>query len=162
VCLNNQVSVIKLTTQEGYVASVQNTTLGSTSGSAATSTVTSQISPGNIITGITIYVLPKIIDQKILMQVNADLSVKESLTTFTSGQSQVQLPTISSKSFNQRSVIRSGETLILSGMRQLSNSANATQLFKSQALGGKGSTQFNSETVVLITPIILSSNGTAA
>ncbi|HTM63886.1 MAG TPA: hypothetical protein VL360_05235 [Gammaproteobacteria bacterium] len=162
VCLNNQVSVIKLTTQEGYVASVQNTTLGSTSGSAATSTVTSQISPGNIITGITIYVLPKIIDQKILMQVNADLSVKENLVPFTSGSSTVQLPTISSKSFNQRSVIRSGETLILSGMRTLSNNANSTQLFKSQALGGKGSTQTNSETVVLITPIILSSNGTAA
>lgn len=160
VCLNNQVSVIKITEQEGYVASVQNTTLGSTSGSAATSTVTSQISPGNIITGITLYILPKIMDGKIYMQVNADLSVNKGITNFTSGSSTVQLPTITSKSFNQRSVIKSGETLILSGMRQLSNTANATQLFKSQALGGKGSTQESAETVVLITPIILPS-GTA-
>lgn len=157
VCLNNQVSVIKITEQEGYVASVQNTTLGSTSGSAATSTVTSQISPGNIITGITLYILPKIMDGKIYMQVNADLSVRQSLLNFTSGSSTVQLPTIRSKSFNQRSVIKSGETLILSGMRQLANTANATQLFKSQALGGKGATQESAETVVLITPIILPS-----
>lgn len=154
VCLNNQVSVIKITKQEGYVASVQNTTLAGSS-SSSNNTVTSQISPGNIITGITIYVLPKIMDEKILMQVNADLSVNQGVTTFASGGSQVQLPTITAKSFNQRSVIRSGETLILSGMRQLNNVANATQLFKSQALGGKGSKQLNSETVVLITPIIL-------
>ena len=159
VALNNQVSVIKITEQQGYVASVQNTTLAGTSGTATTSTVTSQITPGNVITGITLYVLPKIMDNKIFMQVNADLSVNKGITTFTSGGGTVQLPTITSKSFNQRSVIRSGETLILSGMRQLTNEANATQMLKSQALGGRASTQGNSETVILITPIIL--NGSA-
>lgn len=156
VCLNNQVSVIKITEQEGYVASVQNTTLAGSSGGTA-STVTSQISPGNIVTGITLYVLPKIIGNKIVLQVNADLSVNKGLTNFTSGGSTVQLPTIASKNFNQRSVIRSGETMILSGMRQLSNKANASQMLKSQALGGRGASQEGAETVVLITPIILPS-----
>lgn len=154
VCLNNQVSVIKITEQAGYAASVQNTTLAGSSGGTA-STVTSQITPGNIVTGITLYILPKIMDNKIYMQVNADLSVNRGIIPFTSGGSTIQLPTITSKNFNQRSVIRSGETLILSGMRQLTNKANATQLFKSQALGGKASEQISAETVVLITPIIL-------
>ena len=161
VCLNNQVSVIKITEQEGYVASVQNTTLAGSGGTAPTSTVTSQISPGNIVTGITLYILPKIIDKKIVLQVNADLSVNKGLKNFTSGGSTVQLPTIASKNFNQRSVIRSGETMILSGMRQLVNKANASQLLKSQALGGRAANQEGAETVVLITPIILSS-GTSA
>lgn len=154
VCLNNQVSVIRIVQQEGYVQSVQNTTLAS-GGTAPTSTVTSQITPANLITGITLYILPKIMNDKIYMQVNADLSVKKALTPFTSGGSTVQLPQVTSKNFNQRGMIRTGETLILSGFRQLTNKANADQLFKSQALGGKGSAQASAETIVLITPIIL-------
>ena len=151
VCLNNQVSVIRITQQKGYVQSVQNTTLSGTSGTAPTSTVTSQITPGNIITGITLYILPKILNKKIYMQVNADLSINSDIVDF----GGIQLPTVDSKNFNQRSVIRSGETLILSGFRQLVNQARATQFLKSQALGGKGSIQTSTETIVLITPILL-------
>jgi hypothetical protein len=93
------------------------------------------------------------------MQVNADLSLNTALVNFGPIGSQIQLPTIESKNFNQRSVIRSGDTLILSGFKQMVNRAGAQQLMKSQALGGKASSQSNTETVVLITPIIL--NGTA-
>lgn len=158
VCLNNQVSVIRIVEQEGYVASVQNTTLAA-GGTAPTSTVTSQITPGNIITGLTLYILPKILNQDIFMQVNADLSTKKALKTFGTGSSQVQLPTITEKHFNQRSRIRSGDTLILSGFRQVSNKANAAQFLASQLMGGKAAEQVNKETIVLITPIIL--NGSA-
>lgn len=159
VCLNNQVSVVRIVQQEGYVASIQNTTVaGASSGSSSASnnTVTSQVTPGNIVTGLTLYILPKIMDNKILMQVNADLSTKKALVTFGSGSSEVQLPTVAEKHFNQRSMIKSGDTLILSGFRQVSNSAQAMQLFRAQSLGGKGAEQVNQETVVLITPIILS------
>jgi MSHA biogenesis protein MshL len=158
VALNNQVSVINITEQKGYVASIQNTALaptGAATTTAAQNTVTSQVTPGNIITGITLYILPKIMNNKIYMQVNADLSVNTDIQTFGPAGSQIQLPTVASKSFNQRGVIRSGETMILSGFRQLVNNARATQLMKSQALGGKASVQTSSETVVLITPIIL-------
>ncbi len=157
VCLNNQVSVIKITEQEGYVASIQNTTVAG-SGTSQLGTVTSQVTPGTIITGITLYILPKIMNNKIYMQVNADLSVNRGFKSAGPVGSQIQLPTIDSKNFNQRSSIRSGETLILSGFRQMINQANATQFLKSQALGGKGSQQLSSETVVLITPIILDGN----
>ncbi len=155
VCLNNQVSVVRIVQQEGYVASVQNTTVSGGGTTAANNTVTSQVTPGNIITGLTLYILPKIMNNDIFMQVNADLSTKQALVTFGQAGSQVQLPTISEKHFNQRSVIKSGDTLILSGFRQVGNNANAMQLFSSQAMGGKGASQVNSETVVLITPIIL-------
>jgi type IVB pilus formation R64 PilN family outer membrane protein len=156
VCLNNQVSVVRITESEGYVASIQNTsTGGGGTTTAAQNTVTSQVTPGTLITGLTLYVLPKIMGEKIYMQVNADLSTLTNLQPFGATGSQVQLPTIKAKQFNQRSVIRSGDTLILSGFRQVGNQAKANQFLKSQALGGKGAQEVNSETVVLITPIIL-------
>lgn len=165
VCLNNQVSVIRIVSQQGYLASVQNTTLtGTTSGSTTNNvgTVTSQLTPGTVITGLTLYILPKILKDNVYLQVNADLSAAGAFTTVSSGDtatnpnaSSIQVPNISEKSFNQRSMIKSGDTLILSGFRQVKNIANANQLMNSQALGGKGAQQVNIETIVLITPIIL-------
>lgn len=160
VCLNNQVSVVRIVQQEGYLASVQNTSLAS-GGTAPTSTVTSQLTPGTVITGLTLYILPKILKNNIYLQVNADLSTRLPFTNGTTGTegsanfSSIQLPNITEKHFNQRSVIKSGDTLILAGFRQVSNTANANQFLTSQALGGKGSQQLNKETIVLITPIIL-------
>lgn len=159
VCLNNQVSVIQITESNGYVASVQNTTVAG-GGTAPTSTVTSQVTPGTLITGLTLYILPKIMGEKIYLQVNADLSTNNGIIT-PSGitNAQIQLPNVTEKQFNQRSVIRSGDTLILSGFRQLTNRTGANQFINIQALGGKASIQTSKETIVLITPIIL--NGTA-
>jgi type IVB pilus formation R64 PilN family outer membrane protein len=166
VCLNNQVSVIRIVSQEGYLASVQNTTVAGASGTGASGTITSQITPGALITGLTLYVLPKIMGDKVFLQVNADLSTKISIDAISSATggvpgadstagSTIQVPNFTQKQFNQRSVIGSGDTLIISGYRQLSNTANAMQLMNSQAMGGKGSSQVEVETIVLITPIIL-------
>ena len=160
VCLNNQVSVIKITQTQGYVASIQNTSTGAGGTStAAQNTVTSQVTPGSVTTGLTLYILPKILNNEIYMQVNADLSTNQGFGEFGPTSAQVQLPNISVKHFNQRSKIRSGDTLILSGFRQVANQANANQFLESQALGGKGSQERNSETIVLITPYVL--NGSA-
>jgi len=171
VCLNNQVSVIRIVNQEGYLASVQNTTVAGAAGAGSAGTITSQITPGSITTGLTLYILPKIMGDKVFLQVNADLSSNNGFTSVssitggtpptTSGNNSsgsgtsIQVPNLTQKQFNQRSVIGSGATLILSGFRQVSNTANAMQLFESQALGGKGAIQRNVETIVLITPIIL-------
>lgn len=164
VCLNNQVSVIRIVQSQGYVASIQNTsTGGGGTSTAAQNTVTSQITPGTVITGLTLYLLPKILGKQIYMQVNADISVNQGIQNFTAGSgsnaSTIQLPKITEKHFNQRSVIHSGDTLILSGFRQVGNTANANQFLQSQALGGKGSQETNTETIILITPILL--NGIA-
>lgn len=160
VCLNNQVSVIQITQQQGYAASVQNTSGTGGTGTVAQNTVTSQITPGSVITGITIYLLPKIMKDKVYLQVNADLSINNGFSSFgptvnNVTQAQIQLPNITQKHFNQRSMIRSGDTLIMSGFRQVGNTANAMQFLKSQALGGKASQETNVETIILITPIIL-------
>lgn len=157
VCLNNQVSAIRIIDQQGYVASVSSTALAGSG--AGGSSVTSSITPGTLITGLTLYVLPKILNDRVYMQVNADISNKISIDNFETGaapnQSKVQLPHITQKQFNQRSVIGSGDSLILSGFRRVQNQVGAMQFFHSQALGGQGATQSNSETIILITPIVL-------
>ena len=166
VCLNNQVSVIRIVKQVGYLASVQNTSLAGATAGAATNTVTSQLTPGTVTTGLTLYILPKIMHDRIYLQVNADLSSNGGFSTIgsngltgptpaTSNASFIQLPNVTIKHFNQRSMIKTGDTLILSGLRQISNQAGAEQFLKSQALGGKSAQEINTETIVLITPIIL-------
>jgi type IVB pilus formation R64 PilN family outer membrane protein len=158
LCLNNQVSVIRIVRSEGYLASIQNTALASTSTTTnvnASSTVTSQVTPGIVMTGITLYILPKILGSNVYLSVNADLSTNLGLKQFGPSNSQIQLPQVTQKSFNQRSMIKSGDTLILSGFRQLKNASGASQFLTSQSLGGTAAEQVNSETVVLITPIIL-------
>jgi len=161
VCLNNQVSVINIVNKQGYAASVSSTSLGGTSGAAGT--ITSAITPGTVISGLVLYLLPKIMDNKVYLTVNADLSNLVQIQPFTSGSgsgsASIQVPQTTEKEFNQRSVISSGDTLILSGFRQVQNQSGAMQLMDSQALGGKGASQTNTETIVLITPIIL--HGTA-
>jgi type IVB pilus formation R64 PilN family outer membrane protein len=166
VCLNNQVSAVRIVNQRGYLASIQNTTVaGSSQGGASSNTVTSQITPGTVVTGFTLYVLPKILGKKVYLQVNADLSNLQSIDTISStgngtatagGSSPlIQTPRVTQKQFNQRSVIGSGDTLILSGFKQMTNQTGAMQLLDSQDLGGKASHQERVETIVLITPIIL-------
>lgn len=165
LCQNNQVSTIRIVKQQGYLASIQTTTLsGSSTGGAS---ITSQITPGSLVTGVTLYVLPKILGDKVFLQVNADLSNSQGFQTINSatgttpttsppsGSSSIQVPNVTQKQFNQRSILKSGNTLILSGFRQVTNIAAAKQLFDSQALGGKAAGQLTVETIVLITPIIL-------
>lgn len=158
LCLNNQVSVVRIVKAEGYVASIQNTSTPGPGANNTSNTVTSQVTPGMVITGLTLYILPKILQDRVYLSVNADLSTNNGFGAFGttgSGGSQIQLPNITEKHFNQRSMIKSGDTLILSGFRQLTNRTGASQLLTSQALGGTAAEQLSTETVVLITPIIL-------
>ncbi len=168
LCQNNQVSQIRLIDQEGYLASIQSTSLAGGSGTSGSAAITSQITPGAVVTGLTLYVLPKILGNRVYLQVNADLSNNLGFKTISSnGQtviqginatgtnSAIQVPNVQQKQFNQRSVIASGDTLILAGFKQVTNKVGAQQLFDSQALGGKTAQQINIETLVLITPLIL-------
>lgn len=159
VCLNNQVCVVRIVQQLGYVASIQNTSLAgtgsSTGGTTNVGTVTSQITPGTVIVGLTLYILPKILKNQIYLQVNADLSTNDGFGTVAAGGTTIQLPNVTQKSFNQRSMIKSGDTLILSGFRQVTNQTGANQFINSQALGGQAAHEGNNETIVLITPIVL-------
>ena len=156
VTLNNQVAEIDINEQRGYLRQVSVTTAGNPSAT------TTALTPGTIKTGFTLFILPKIYKRNVFLQLSSTISnllnistVTSSTGTDSSNSSQIQLPTVTEKRFNQRSLVPSGATLVLAGFKQLKNEANHTAMFHLTALGGRGVQQDNTETIVLITPTII-------
>lgn len=156
VTLNNQVAEIDINTQTGYLREVTSTTQGTSA------TTTTSLTPGTIKTGFTLYLLPKIQRNDVYLQISSTISSLLGITTITANpnerardNTQIQLPTVTEKRFNQRTLIPSNATLVLAGFKQLRNEANKAKMFGSSVLGGRGAKQNNSETIVLITPTIV-------
>jgi type II secretory pathway component GspD/PulD (secretin) len=152
VTLNNQVAQIDISNQQSYLASTT-TTLGGVGSISQTS-----LTPGVVNTGFKLYILPKIMQKNIYLQLSSELSILNSITPFTSGASTIELPSISGKHFNLRSLVTSGDTLIIAGFRQTQNTANTSSMFGTPLLGGRGADQNKVETIVLITPVLMGSN----
>ena len=70
----------------------------------------------------------------------------------------VQLPDVVLRSFNQRSVIPNGATLILAGFIQNGNQADQSKVLDIAPAGGSGASSRNIELIMLITPVILGDN----
>lgn len=164
VTTNDQVASINLVSQVGYLAKISNTSSSDQQQGGQTQTT---ITPGQVSTGLTLYILPKIIDGKVYMQLSSDLSnLKEIRDLYSEGSDsdptkdaqKIQVPDITSKEFNQRSIVKSGTTLILAGFKQMSNQTAGSKMFGISALGGKGAQQEDQETIVLVTPYILNQN----
>jgi len=156
VTMNDQVASIRITQNTGYLQSVSTTVFDNNA--------TSALTPGSITDGFILYVLPKIQDNRVYMQISSSLSTLEGITTQTnqptgatsnSSYQTIQTPTISDKQFNQRSVIDSGATLVIAGYKQLKDQTAQSSFFGVDQLGGKGSNSQNIQTLVLITPTIL-------
>lgn len=173
VTMNDQIASIKITENTGYIESVNS--------SFTENYVTTSITPGTITDGFTLYLLPRITNNAVYMQISSTLSNlvrldKESTvppsdetenhnssSSSSSSQQQnnqqqyqaIQVPTTTQKSFNQRSVVEDRHTLVIAGFKNVRNEANSASLFGIEPLGGKGSESNNTETVVLITPIII-------
>ena len=159
VTMNNQIASIKITQDTGYIQSI--------SSSQFEQYQTTTITPGSVTDGFTLYLLPKIQGDKVYMQISSRIasllalqkvsnepSNVESSSTNTQF-SAIEVPTIASKEFNQRSVVRSGSTLIIAGYKRLRDQTSNSKMFGVSALGGQGSQGKNVETLMLITPTIL-------
>jgi type IVB pilus formation R64 PilN family outer membrane protein len=165
--LNDQMAQISILTQQTYLAS-QTTTL---TGANNTASGFSQqaLTPGIINTGLQLYLLPKIQDDKIYLQISSTLSQLLSLNTVTetgeefaqgseipkTATAAIQVPQMGQKNFNQRSVLRNGETLVLAGFKNLQDYNQKNSVAGLTALGGMAASSNNEELVVLITPTIL-------
>ena len=165
VTMNNQVASIRITQDTGYIQSI--------SSSQFDQYETTSITPGTVTDGFTLYLLPKIQGSQVYMQISsriANLVALEKVSNEPAGATQqnstastqysaIEVPTIDSKEFNQRSVVQSGSTLIIAGYKRLSDETQNAKMFGISALGGQGAKQDNVETLVLITPVILKSTG---
>lgn len=167
VTMNNQIAEVRITRDVSYLQSVSNTTTANAGNASNTQTLT----PGIVTDGFALYLLPKIQSDKIYLQISSSLSTLTAIDTVSNNGTKnqpvttsddtaqpyqaIQVPTLANKTFNQRTVISSGATLVIAGFQQLRDETNRDQLAGIQPLGGVGAERRNVQTIVLITPTIL-------
>jgi type IVB pilus formation R64 PilN family outer membrane protein len=150
VAVNNRVSKVQLTNQTGYLQSVSVTN---------TTDVGSQISltPGVVTDGFTMYFLPRVVNGRVALTVSTNISSLERINEVSSGESMIQTPELNSRELYQNAVMKSGETLVLAGFRQMKESKNDEKVLGLTLLGGRTSGKQRSELLFLITPVVLGS-----
>ncbi len=146
--INNQVGQVKNEVVDGYLASVGSNTI-------ANSGSTEQLIPGELTTGFKFTVLPKIKDDMIMLQLDAVLSELQELKPESDGNKTITVPNYTTKEFFLRNWIKNGETLMVSGLKNIKRDVRNDRGFLSFLFGGtKGVDEARTETVVLITPVI--------
>lgn len=153
VTINNQPAPIQVGRQIGYLAS-STTTLG-TNGSGTSVSLT----PGQVTTGFSMSVLPHILDNsKLMLQYSGNLSFLNDMGKVTSGTSTIQTPDVDVRSFLQRVIMNSNETLVVAGFEQfdVSGSAQGTGGAENALFGGgMNSSHGRTVLVVLVQPVLL-------
>jgi type IVB pilus formation R64 PilN family outer membrane protein len=147
--LNNTPVPIKVAEETTYLASA-------TSGTTSTTTVgtlTTQLLPGKVVSGLTMTLLPRVFDaNQMMLQMSMDITDLRSIETITSGESSIQAPKIGTKSFIQRVAVKNNETLIMSGFDQNRNSVSNDRSLDIPS--GLARSEKHIITVVMITPRI--------
>lgn len=151
VTLNNQISKIILEDNVTYLASA---------GSSSTANVGSNdlLIPGVVRTGFELFLLPKVANGQVLLQLSTSLSDLKGIDEVRSGDTTIQTPQTSRKKFFMKSIVANNETLLISGLKNSRQHWQEERSFGSWLFGGR-QTRSNqqTETLVLLTPRILSS-----
>jgi type IVB pilus formation R64 PilN family outer membrane protein len=88
---------------------------------------TSEVTPGEVTTGFSMTVVPHILDRRhLILQYNVDLSALDSMEEFKTDNIVVQLPQVSKRAFSQRTRMQMGQTLVLAGFAQQTQSGANT------------------------------------
>ncbi|RUO38788.1 hypothetical protein CWE13_03920 [Aliidiomarina shirensis] len=149
VTLNNQISKIILEDNVTYLASA---------GTSSTANVGTSdlLIPGVVRTGFELYVLPKVANGQVLLQLSTSLSDLRSIDEVRSGEMIIQTPQTSRKKFFMKAIVANQETLLISGLENSREQWEQRGSTGSWLLGGKRQNQRqHSETLLLLTPRIL-------
>lgn len=150
VSLNNQIAKIVLEDNATYLASA---------GTSSTANVGTSdlLIPGVVTTGFELYVLPKVTNSQVVMQLSTSLSDLVAIDQVSSGENTIQTPHTNRKKFFMKAMVADGETLLISGLKNSKRQWREQRGFASWLLGGQRQAQHqHSETVLLLTPRILS------
>ena len=114
------------------------------------------IEPGTVTSGFEMYLLPRVLNNsEILVRYSIKMSDLNDLAEFTSDRQTIQLPKVSTTSFEQEAVLRNGQTLVLAGFERDRKSVDRSGI-GAKLFGGKSATSLERvSTVVLIRPRIL-------
>jgi type IVB pilus formation R64 PilN family outer membrane protein len=153
--LNNQPTPIGNNTAQAYVQSISVT--DDQNGNPQTS-----ITAGDVYEGISMSITPKVQPTgKILLEYAMNLSSIDNIVPFTSGGNTVQLPTTTLKNILQRASLRSGQTLILSGFKQVTAQTTNSGVGSVYNLltGGRSNADKNVQYLVItVTPYVADDN----
>ena len=156
--LSGQPTPIATNRKVGYLKK-RTTTIDATSGAQSVS-----LDPDEISEGINLNVTPKIEPTgDVLLEYAMNLSQLEELKSFPSATdpNMIQLPTSTLKSMLQRAVLRSGETLVLSGFKQKTASTIKTGVGHPSNLLMGGGQKYDTAyqyLVITVTPYIANNN----
>ena len=120
--------------------------------------------PGTVTTGFQMQLLPRVMNNRdIMVHYTVRLSSLNDLKTFGTGNEAVQLPEVSTTSFEQQAVLKNGQTLVLAGFERerLSTGKDGGVGGVSGGItAGHSSTESKVATVLLITPRLVSKGST--
>ena len=147
MALNYQVIEQRWVKETVYLAS---TSAGSGSGYDSGGQV--GINPGTVTEGITLLIQPNIGTDHVLLHTSITIANLEALPTIESAGQTIQTPILSKSVFNEQTRARDGETLVISGLRQVSHVSDQAQPYGLNWLAGNSTKQEVIETVLLVTP----------
>lgn len=154
VTLSDQPAPLQIGRQFSYLARRSSTAGTDTSGSSET------LEPGTLDLGLTMNVLPRVVeDNRVVLRINLALTDSDTnnIRTFGGESEQIELPEVQTTGFQQNTVLRSGETLVLAGFEKDQNSINDEGIpgFDAWIGGEKNRLKRREVTVMLINASIL-------
>jgi type IVB pilus formation R64 PilN family outer membrane protein len=144
---------VQVGTQQDYAGQVS-------SDSTANVGTSTSIEKSTITTGFNMTMLPYIMPatSRMELQFSINMSDEPTMRSFTSGDSTVELVKTKLKTFNQKVILKSGQTLVLSGFQQVNNSATKQGVGSAGFFGlggGLNGEKDDNMLVMLITPTLL-------
>jgi hypothetical protein len=156
--LNRQPVPVGAINTRSYLKQITPTTTTSTSGALGYGPP--GLTPGEIVTGFNMTLLPIVLDSNmVLMQCGLSISTLNRLEVFTSGtglaQQTVQQPNVSTFLTLQRMAVRTGDTIVLSGFDSEATESKQNDIRRNEIPGTRASAGEKTTTVILITPRLL-------
>ena len=150
--VNNRIVPVEVVRQTAYARKVE--AVPGEEGATRTT-----IEPGMLTTGLEMHLLPRLLnDQEIFLRFGIELSDLNELAEFTSDSQTIQLPRVSTTSFEQSAILGNGQILILAGFerdRTVADRSSGGSGFGA-LFGGKSEARTERiSTVLLIRPRIL-------
>lgn len=143
--LNNRPAPIFVGRQVGYLA---RTTVSNTDAASSVS-----LEPGSISSGFTLNLLPSVLEKgRINLRYSMDIASLVALNAIKSGDQEIQVPDIDTRSLLLDTAVQSGETLVIAGFEQDSNSVKGSGFLSPRniLLGGSSQAQVGKDVLVVV------------
>lgn len=148
--LNNRVGEIESLHKEAYVKDIS---IPTSSGDDDNSF--GDVTQGIVSEGFSMRALVKIIKDDILMQLSITVSKLGTFGVVETPTIQIKTPNMTEERFNQPIRVKNGRTIILSGYSQSTTRSGEKESFENPLTGGNSGKDKKSQTIVLLTPVII-------